>query len=115
MTKNLVRFGLAAVVLSLSLGAKGGCGGGKVTQAQTLCEKTGGSWDDSADSLVCWPPSCSESATKPCMNGKKEEVCVCPASAPFWKDGQGCWSQSQCNATCQGQAKDCTATTTCSQ
>src|SRR5687767_1199335 len=95
MLKRAVRLGFAAFLVVFSMGARGSCGGGGVNAAQTLCEKTGGAWDDS-DCPKNWPPECGQSPT-PSTGCGEEEVCKCPATKPFWKDGYGCWSQAQCD------------------
>src|SRR3712207_1646130 len=101
MLKLILRLGFLSFVLTMSVGAK--CGGGGVSTAEKLCGDTGGTWDDGKCPKACWPLACGESPDEACSTEcGKEAVCKCPASAPFWKDGQGCWSKAECDKSCQG-------------
>jgi len=115
MRSQLVRFGFLGVVVTLLMGADGSCGGGKVSPAKALCENSGGTWDDSNCPLACWPPACGEATGQTCTKDCGEDpVCKCPADKPYWVDGQGCWSQAQCNQSCKGTPTSCSASS-CSQ
>jgi uncharacterized protein YkwD len=74
-----------------------GCGGTAVTPAKSLCQTTGGAWEDGSCPPACWPPACGQSlpAACPAVCGK-QPVCVCPSSAPYWQDGKGCLTPGQC-------------------
>lgn len=97
---------LAAVPLLRGSADDGGCGGG-VSPAESLCTSTGGTWDDGACPAACWPPQCGQSLALACVAVcGSQPVCRCPASAPFWKDGQGCLAPRACPGapTCTGSA-----------
>ena len=99
---RLTLFAIVAAAIC-SMGVKTGCGG-KPVKPENLCTDTGGTWDTSSAKL-CWPPACGQTADQATCG--TDPVCKCPADKPFWKDGEGCWSQAECNMTCQGTAKTC--------
>jgi len=89
---------LGVAITSLLLGGTAGdpgCGG--VKTAKQLCQDTGGTWDSSTCHPPCWPPACGQPTGQPCgVVCGGQPVCVCPASAPHWQDGQGCLAPGQC-------------------
>ncbi|MCB9555162.1 MAG: hypothetical protein H6707_03590 [Deltaproteobacteria bacterium] len=113
--KSAIKAGLAVVasalyVVSIGASGDGGCGGGKVKTAQELCTSSGGKWDDSACPLACWPPKCGEPVNQACTaNCGSEPVCRCPSNKPYWTDGKGCQSISDCNLTACKDDSDCQA------
>jgi uncharacterized protein YkwD len=75
-----------------------GCGAGTgVTPAKSLCKTTGGTWEEGSCPPACWPPACGQALPVPCAAVcGKQPVCVCPSSAPYWEDGKGCLTPSDC-------------------
>jgi len=106
-----VGVGMIALVFLPGNANNGGCGGkGGVKTAEDLCVTSGGGWI--TDCPPCAPPSCGKPVPNACIAicGKKP-VCKCPASAPYWQDGQGCVPSPKCasDPTCKQAGGVCAA------